>query len=470
MGEEIEAAGFAQEDFSCFAERLAAEGALARTLFASGAFSQSGHMLGFELESWLVDHNYFPAPINQRLLETLAHPLVVPELSRFNVELNCDPLPLEGDVFARAERALAKLWDECNAVAHGLDANMVMIGTLPTIRDEDLTLANMSPLNRYYALNAEVLRQRRGRAIRVDIAGRDHLVSQHRDVMLEAATTSFQVHLKAPTDLAPLYYNASIAASGPILAACGNAPFLFGKSLWEETRIPLFEQAVDVPGVRPTARRVSMGSGYVTRSCLEVFEQNERDYPVLLPMCCDDAPGALRHLRLHNGAIWRWNRPLIGFDDDGAPHFRIEHRILPAGPTVADMIANSALYIGLARSLATSGAASALSFDDAVRNFYAAARDGLASKLVWPGVGAVTADRLLLDHLIPAARAGLAEFGVDASGERCLDLVEARVRSGRTGAVWQRAAYEARGRNKYELMAAYCERQRSGAPVHEWEL
>ena len=106
---------------------------------------------------------------------------------------------------------------------------MVMIGTLPTIRDEDLTLANMSPLNRFYALNREVLRQCHGRALRVDILGREHLISEHRDVMLEAATTSFQIHLKAPARLAHLYYNASIAISAPVLAACGNAPFLFGK-------------------------------------------------------------------------------------------------------------------------------------------------------------------------------------------------------------------------------------------------
>jgi gamma-glutamyl:cysteine ligase YbdK (ATP-grasp superfamily) len=466
MGEEIRTAGFTDADMARFSTRLAEETALARRLFAANAFSRTDPMLGFELEAWIVDHNYFPAPINQTLLETLAHPLVVPELSRFNVELNCEPFALEGDVLDRAAAALADLWAHCNAVAHRLDANMVMIGTLPTIRDEDLTLANMSPLNRYYALNGEVLRQRGGRPLRVDISGRDHLVSEHRDVMLEAATTSFQIHLKAPADLAHLYYNASIAASGPILAASGNAPFLFGRSLWEETRIPLFEQSVAAPG----ARRVSLGAGYLSRSCIEVFEENARDYPVLLPMSFDEAPSAMRHLRLHNGTIWRWNRPLIGFDADGAPHLRIEHRILPAGPSIADMIANTALYLGLARHLALSGGAGAggLAFADAVRNFYAAARYGLDAALTWQGVGKLAASDLLLSHLIPAARAGLADFSVqDSAG--WLDIVEARVRTGQTGARWQRGALERRGGDVYELMAAYCERQRSGAPAHQWE-
>jgi len=467
MGEEIGAVGFTREDMARFAARLDEETALARALFAERMPSLAGHTLGFEIEAWIVDHNYFPAPINQALLEAIDHPLVVPELSRYNVELNCAPLALEGGVLDRAAGALSELWSKCNEVAHRLDANMVMIGTLPTVRDEDLTLANMSPLNRYYALNAEVLRRREGRPLRVDIAGRDHLVSEHRDVMLEAATTSFQVHLKAPADLAHLYYNASVAASGPVMAACGNAPFLFGKSLWEETRIPLFEQSVVVPG----AKRVGMGSGYLSASCLDAFEENRRDYPILLPMSFDDAPSALRHMRLHNGTIWRWNRPLIGFDDDGAPHLRIEHRILPAGPTIADMMANTAFYLGLARHLAASGGlgAGGLSHDDALRNFYAAARLGLDAELVWPGAGALRAERLLLDRLIPAARQGLADLGVDDSSGR-LDLIATRVATRQTGAQWQRRALEARGGDIYEMMAAYCERQRSGAPVHQWEV
>jgi len=158
MGEEIKAVGFTSEDKARFAERLARETGVARDLFAAGKFSRGGHMLGFEIEAWILDHNYFPAPINVAILDALRHPLATPELSRFNLELNCDPLPLEGDALGRAHDALAQVWAHCNDEAHRLDANLVLIGTLPTIRDEDLTLDNMSPLNRYYALNAEVLR------------------------------------------------------------------------------------------------------------------------------------------------------------------------------------------------------------------------------------------------------------------------------------------------------------------------
>jgi gamma-glutamyl:cysteine ligase YbdK (ATP-grasp superfamily) len=467
MGEEIGATDFTEDDRALFARRLTQETTHVRTLFAENGFSRKGHMIGFEIETWIVDHNYFPAPVNTQLLAALDDPLVVPELSRFNLEFNCAPLPLEGETLAQAHDAFVEIWRRCNAVTHRLDAGLVMIGTLPTLRDADMSYANITPANRYYALNGEILRQRGGRPIRIDIAGKERLASEHHDIMLEAATTSFQVHLKSPADLAHLYYNASIAVSGPIIAACGNAPFLFGKDLWDETRIPLFEQAVALNG----PARVSMGAGYVENSLLEIFEQNARDYDVLLAMSYDDPPEQMRHVRLHNGVIWRWNRPLIGFDDDGAPHLRIEHRILPAGPSFIDMIANAALYLGLARWLAMQGGngAAGLSFADASGNFYAAARYGLDASLIWPGVGEIAADRLLLDILIPSARAGLADFGVtDTRGY--LDVIEQRVRRRQTGAVWQRKALAARSGDLYAMMAAYCEGQRSGAPVHEWDI
>ncbi|HMK91117.1 MAG TPA: hypothetical protein VK446_15980 [Methylocystis sp.] len=467
MGEEIGASGFRSEDFALFSRRLAQETDLARAMFEAQAFAREGYRLGFEIEAWILDHNYFPAPVNERLLATLDNPLAVPELSRFNIELNCEPLSLASGALDRAEAGLSALWRDCNAVAHGLDANMVMIGTLPTIRDEDLSLANLTPLNRFVRLNEELQKQRAGAPVRVDISGEDRLLCEHHDLMLEAAATSFQIHLQTPADLALTFYNAGLAAAGPLLAACGNAPFLFGKSLWEETRIALFEQAINFG----SAARVGLGSGYLKRSGVEHFEENLRDHPPLLPVPFDDPPGKLRHLRLHNGTIWRWNRLLIGFDD-GAPHLRIEHRILPSGPTLADMIANTALYLGLVGHLAGLGddGTGGLSFAEAAANFYAAARHGLEAEFAWPGVGRAPAGRLLLERLIPAARAGLAAFGLAAQDGWRLDIIEARVRAQRTGAAWQRAALKAAKGDRHRLMAAYCERQRSGAPVHEWEL
>jgi len=468
MGEEIATFEFDSADFCRFAARLEAETALVGELFADRALAESGFSLGFEIEAWLLDHAYFPTSGNEAFLAAIDHPLVVPELSRFNVELNCTPQPLTGDVFTRMAAEIEALWAHCEQVAHGLDSNLVAIGTLPVICDEDLRLDNISPQKRYRALNDELLRQRRGEPVRVVIDGRESLVSQHFDVMLEAATTSFQIHLKTPASLAHHYWNASAMIAGPLLAGATNAPFLFGRDLWDETRIPLFEQSVNLP--HSSLERVGFGRGYVG-SLLELFRENS-DHPVLLPLDYGTPVTALRHFRLHNGTIWRWTRPLIDFEADGTAHLRIEHRSLPSGPSVLDMLANTAAYVGLIHEIVQRGEAEVptLAFSAARRNFYESARLGLEAELTWPGLGAIGARRLLSEQLVPLARAGLARLGIGGDGEGYLDLYEQRVRHGLTGTVWQRRSLARNAGDFSRMMADYCEQQRSANPVCQWAL
>ncbi|MEQ8234825.1 MAG: hypothetical protein RLW61_22015 [Gammaproteobacteria bacterium] len=468
MGEEIATTTFCAADFERFAARLDDETAALAALFEAGTLSDSGYTWGFELEAWLLDHGLHPTPVNAALLDALGRDDVVPELSRFNVELNTAVRDFAPHTFSAAERDLTTQWSACNAVAHGLDANMVAIGSLPTIRDADLSIDNISPLKRYYALNHELLAANRGRPLQIRIEGRERLTLSHADVMLEAAATSFQVHLKTPWSLAHRYYNASLALSAPVLAAAANAPLLFDRLLWEETRIPLFEQAIaGVAGPAAAVPRVTFGSGYLDHTLFECFAENRRAFPVLLPIGFDESPAALRHLRLHNGTIWRWNRPLVGFDGDGV-HVRLEHRALPAGPSLADMIANAALYLGATHEWVMRDCVARVTASDARANFYAAARHGLDATLRRDG-GTCAARAWLLDEIVDDADAGLARLGIAAEERaRYLGIVRARVASGQTGAAWQRACYLAQGRDAYALMAAYCELQRSGAPVHEW--
>jgi hypothetical protein len=481
MGQEINQIRFSPEDFRAFEATLAEESDLLRRELAAGRFAATGYVGGFELESWLVDHNYFPAPINEAYLARLNDPLVVPELSKFNVELNGTPQPLLGQALSRMEAELTRTWQRCLDVAHELDASLVMIGILPTIHQSQLVLENVSPLNRYHALNEQVLQQRAGKPIRIAIDGRERLDIQHHDVMLEAATTSFQVHLQTPAREALRYYNASIVLSAPIVAACANSPFLFGKYLWDETRIPLFEQAVDLGGFHgldDPERRVTFGSGYLIDSPYECFEENLRRYPVLLPIHFDTPPQQFAHVRLHNGTIWRWNRMLIGFDDARTPHLRIEHRVIPSGPSIVDQIANAAIYLGLAHFHAQDAQApeARLSFDAARDNFYRAARDGLSARLTWLDGVQTDARTLLLDELIPQAVHALKQLGIDRDeAEHYLGIVRSRVAGGQTGAAWQRAFMDKSGAEKTQrdfllLSAAYLREQRSGKPVHEWDL
>jgi len=464
MGEEIERIRFTAADFETFQGRLRAETDLLLGLDARRGLCEDGFAIGFEVETWLLDHGGYPSPINVAFLEALADPLVVSELSRFNVEFNCDPLPMTGNALSRAEASLTDIWRRCNGVAHGMDANVILIGTLPTLRDADMSLDNLSPMKRYKALNREAIRQHGGPLV-VDIEGEQRLQTTHRDVMLEGATTSFQVHLKTPARLAHRYLNASMMVSGPVLAAGVNAPYVFGLDLWRETRIPLFEQAVPLTDHSGQHGRVTFGAGYAKSSMAELLACNADDYPALLPMVFDEPPEAMRHLRMQNGTIWRWNRPVVGFEPGGRPHYRIEHRILPSGPTMVDMIANAAFYLGLVRAFVDSGFV--LPFADAHANFYAAARHGLDARFAWAG-REIAAPHLVVE-LLREARRGLAAFGVDqADQDLYLGVVEARVTSGQTGAAWQRAALARRGGDLQEMMSAYCESQRSAVPVHQW--
>ncbi|MDP1925648.1 MAG: glutamate--cysteine ligase [Thiobacillus sp.] len=477
MGQEIDRTHFSETDSRQFASRLAEETAALQSFAEAGGFSDARYVAGFELEAWLLDHAGRPSPVNETYLRALNDPLVVPELSRFNVELNAPPVEMGAGVLAAMEESLLTTWDKCQQVAHGMDTVLAMTGILPTIRDEDLCLANMSAMNRFDVLNAQVLQQRGGAPIRIDIEGADHLQLSRRDVMLEAATTSFQLHLQVPFEQAGRYYNATLISCAPLLAAAVNSPLLFGQRLWQETRVPVFEQAVELGGyaglAEPTLRRVTFGRGYVANSPLELFEENLQHYPVLLPMPQAETSTRYPHLRLHNGAIWRWVRPLIGFDDAGQAHLRLEQRVLPSGPTVLDMMANAALYFGLVHALARQpvAAEAGLPFADTRANFYAAARHGLEAELTWLDGRRYPLREFILETALPLARQGLRDFGLPAAEiEHYLGVVEARVRSGQTGSAWQLQRLAKVDGDVHRMMDDYLVNQRSGAPVHEWSL
>jgi gamma-glutamyl:cysteine ligase YbdK (ATP-grasp superfamily) len=472
MGQEIPSRRFSDEDFAEFGRRLEAETRLLAQWFEEGAFEQRGNLAGMELEACLMQPNGDPAPDNQRFMKGLEEPLVVPELATFNLELNSRVRPLKGNVFARMALELTALWTRCNRRATELDLRMGMIGILPTLEQAALSLRSMSPLNRYRALNEQIFRLRRGEPVQLDIDGRESLHLAHEDVMLESAATSFQIHMQVDVSQATALYNLSKIVSAPMVAVSANSPYLFGRDLWDETRIPLFEQAISV-GASDLTKRVSFGIRYVHESIMENFSANLLRYPVLLPLLMDEPVERLAHLRLHNGTIWRWNRPLIGFDQQGTPHLRIEHRVVPAGPSIVDSIANAAFYFGLVIGLLEreERPTDRLKFSSARNNFYAAARNGLGSELAWFDIERVAVDRLISERLLPVARAGLGRLQVDADEiEHWLGIIRERVASRQTGAAWQRAWVARHGPDFHALMQDYLLHQESGKAVHEWPV
>lgn len=474
MGQEITSTHFNKQDFTRFAERLAIESALLKSWFEEGRFAQCAPIIGAEIEAWLVDQHCRPAPINREYLAALADPMVVPELASFNIELNTTPLALSGDVFGAMAREVTARLDRCVVQARKMGIEIMTMGILPTVREQDLSLKHISGMTRYHALNEQILRLRKGAPFHLDITGHEALELDHEDVMLEAATTSFQIHTQVAPEQAVRFYNASIIASAATVAVSANSPFLFGHALWDETRIPLFEQAVSVRAQGTKwPDRVSFGMGYAIDSLYEVFAHNLEHFPVVLPEMMDTAMDEMAHVRLHNGTLWRWNRPLIGIDETGQPHLRIEHRVIPSGPTVRDMIANMAFYLGLSHALASDATApeSKLSFDVARHNFYQAARAGLNASIEWCDGKTHTTQSLIVDKLVPLARAGLVALNVDEGGiDEYLGIIETRARLWCNGAAWQRAYVAQHGVDMAALARRYQALSMTGKPVHTWPV
>jgi len=478
MGEEISEERFTPGDYERFARCLARETErLGHWLRSREEPGPRQPRVGFEIEAWLIDDDCQPLPRNEAFLEAFDNPMATLELAQFNVELNSSVFRTGPDCFHQIMAELCTTLRRAQQAARAVGGRMLLAGSLPTLRPEHLGLHHMSRRTRFRALNTAVLERRAQRPLRLDIEGQERLHHEHSDVMLEAAATSFQIHIETAPLVAHRVYNAALAASGPVLAAAGNTPFVFGRLLWEETRIPVFEQAVEVGGFGDSARgplrRVAFGSGYLRESILETFVENEQHFPVLLPSRLPENDPGLPHLRLHNGTIWRWNRPILGVEPEGGFNLRIEHRSLPSGPTLLDMLANTAFLLGLVESFVAEpgNGAGRLPFASARDNFYAAARYGLKSRLYWTGQETQPARQLIQRHLLPLAAEGLRRLGTDSSEcDHLLGIIAARVESGQTGSEWQQRWTERHGRDMTALTRAYLERQATGEPVHSWSL
>lgn len=473
MGQEIQQSTFTELDQEEFSKKLKEETEILRGWFQRKVFLREDNKCGLELEGWILNKEGLPAANNQKLLPLINDPQVVPEISKFNFEINSHPQKIEGKFLLALEEELRGLWNKCDEKASELGNEVAAIGILPTVRDEDLVMTNMSALTRYQALNAECLKLRGNKPFEIKIEGKEEIHILKEDVMMEAAATSLQIHLQTAQEDAADLYNLSLILSAPMVALTANAPTLYGKDLWAETRIPVFEQSVQLEAFKAKdgsmVERVTFGDGYIN-DLMDLFDENLK-FPVLLPYVCDKDPSWLSHLRLHNGNIWRWNRPIIGLDGQGAPHLRIEHRVNSAGPSIIDVVANVGLYIGMSKALlpVARELSKKISFKEAKENFYAAAKDGLEAKIKWEGKS-LTIKELLLDKLIPAGRAGLEDLGVDESTLVSYfdEVLTPRAMSGRNGTSWQREFLLKNNNDVKKLIKAYLEKQKSHKPVHLW--
>src|SRR6478609_6689537 len=449
MGEEVEAQQFSRADRTRHREKVRRNLDVFARMLREERFHTDDPMTGLEVELNLVDDVGDPALKGTEALAAIADPDFQTELGQFNLEVNVPPKQLRDRGFTAFEEGVRASLNHAESQATEVGAHMVMIGILPTLSAGHMSPASLTPNPRYQLLSDQILAAR-GEDIVIDIGGPERLRTTSDSIVPEAACTSTQLHMQVSPENFPAYWNASQAIAGVQLALGANSPFLLGRELWRETRVPLFEQATDTrseelkaQGVRP---RVWFGERWIN-SIFDLFEENVRYFPALLPVCemedpvaVLDAGGApkLAELRLHNGTIYRWNRPVYDIAG-GVPHLRVENRVLPAGPTVADLVANAAFYFGLVRHLAESDRPlwSQMSFQAAEENFETAAEDGIDATIYWPGLGEVKATELVLRRLLPMAHAGLEGWGVGADErDRLLGIIEQRCLTGVNGASW----------------------------------
>ena len=493
MGEHEVDQQFDEKTSQAFMQALLEDLRALEYMIETGGLETGVARIGAEQEMFLVDRNMRPAPISLEVLDHAKDSRLTTEIARFNLEANLTPRSLTGRCFQQMEKELNELLSLVRKSAETFGADVLLSGILPTLQKSDLTLENLAPIPRYSQLNEGVMRLRGG-PFSIHIKGLDELQISHDNVMMESCNTSFQVHFQtSPAEFAS-HYNMAQAITAPVLAAAVNSPLLFGHRLWQETRVALFQHSIDSRSRTQLARgqptRVSFGDRWLKNSVVELFhDQISRFRPIMITQPDEDpfqllARGEtplLSALRMHNGTVWRWNRACYGVAD-GIAHLRIENRALPSGPTVQDEMANAAFFVGLMIALppAYGEIGKRLSFDNAKENFFTAARNGLNAQLKWLDGKSINATSLILNELLPLARAGLKDARVDSSDiDKYLGVLEERVRSGQTGAQWmldslvsvkRHMGHEPNDMRTRILTSTILARQKENKPVHEWKL
>ncbi|MFZ1699522.1 MAG: CBS domain-containing protein [Pyrinomonadaceae bacterium] len=459
-------------------------------MLSSGMMEQNALRIGAEQEMFLVDSSMHPAPLILEILENAKDARLTTEIGRFNLEANLTPLDFTGNCLRSLESELTEVIGIVKSAAREFNADAVLCGILPTIQLSDLIEGNLTPNPRYLELN-RVLTELHGNERLVHIKGLDEIRLHLKDTFIEFCNTSFQVHLQVGINDFVNHYNWAQAITAPVLAAAANSPLLLGHRLWHETRLALFQSAVDERSTTQQHRgrpaRVTFGKDWVRGSILEVFREDIARFRIILTREIEEDSintlnaGGIPELsswRMHNGTIWRWNRACYGITN-GLPGLRIEARFIPSGPSILDEMANAAFFLGLMNALPAEfgDIAERMLFDDVKSNFFSTARFGLKSEIAWLDGENYRAKNLILDELLPRARTGLKTVNIDAADiDRYLGVIEERVAADQTGARWMLdslAAMDGDAKQNVRmrsLTAAMISNQDAGEPLHKWKL
>lgn len=475
MGQEVTNEIFDYESEKVFSQRLKEETEIFKSwIKSSKKFSKGKAKCGYELEAWLIDDKGRPVSKSVEFLKKLNNKQVTPELSKFNFEINGTPYLLKDDYVKNLKKDIHGFFNKCNNTAYIHKSNVLLIGTYPDFSDEEMSEKNFTPSNRYKVLNQRIQDLRKGPA-KVNIKGKDSLEMNLENILFECQATSLQIHLQVHLNEAKDFYNASVLSSPFMAALCANSPFAFGKELWHESRVPIFEQSISlgVNGETGGAPRVGLGHNFVEKCISELFDFNLK-YPILLPELMNDDSEKLKHLKFHNGTIWRWNRPLIDFSKSKVPHIRIEHRVPSAGPSIKDVKANILFFVGLVHAFKNilKDKKSIIDFDTNKKNFYQAAKFGLNAKIEWLDGEMINIGDYIAQNLVELVIQELVLLGNDKQEVESLvgNVIRKRAETKQNGSQWQINYINKHGRNFNKMIEEYIRLQNKNLPVYLWPL
>ena len=141
--------------------------------------------IGAEQEFCLVTDNWRPSGKYAEVLDAVNDDHFTTEIARFNLEINLDPLELEGSCFSDMLSDLKQLLNKAIDGAAQVDDTVVLAGILPTISKKELDMEYMTPSPRYAALN-DRMKELRGSDFELYIRGVDELSITHDSVLFEA--------------------------------------------------------------------------------------------------------------------------------------------------------------------------------------------------------------------------------------------------------------------------------------------
>ncbi|HEY1619873.1 MAG TPA: glutamate--cysteine ligase, partial [Streptosporangiaceae bacterium] len=156
MGRDIQAIKISGEDRRKYRRKLRRSLDVFARMLQDRMFEDNPPLTGQEIELNLVDADGNPSMRSAAVLDAIADPAWETEVGQFNLEINVPPRQLGGDAVAGLEDEIRASLNAADAAARRTGTRLVMIGILPTLRQQDVHEGTLSPNERFKVLNEQI--------------------------------------------------------------------------------------------------------------------------------------------------------------------------------------------------------------------------------------------------------------------------------------------------------------------------